>query len=133
MELSLSQTKLIGLTMKLDLKTREYNALCKKLNDLEKNNIELNNQKLYDLKQLFEKNLSEIEQLKSEIGQLQLNADILDKKIKNENNYEKYNPEKLFKKNNIKDTLNTELPTIQKKENLFNRIINNIKKLFIRK
>ena len=31
MKLNLAQTKLVGLTMKLDLKTREYQMLCEEL------------------------------------------------------------------------------------------------------
>lgn len=37
--MNLSQTKLVGLTMELDLKTREYKKLCDKLEKLKQGNI----------------------------------------------------------------------------------------------
>ena len=36
--MNLSQTKLVGLTMELDLKTREYKKLCDKLDELKEIN-----------------------------------------------------------------------------------------------
>ena len=38
--MNLSQTKLVGLTMELDLKTREYKKLCGKLDELKEQYIQ---------------------------------------------------------------------------------------------
>lgn len=68
--MSLSQTKLIGLTMELDLKTREYKKLCDKFNKLKEKNIDSNDEKLLKLKDLFQKNHDEIVEINNEIRKI---------------------------------------------------------------
>lgn len=67
MKLDSNQTKLVGLTMKLDLKTREYKELCTKLDEYKKSNIDNNNPKLYDLLEEFKKNNEEISNIKKQL------------------------------------------------------------------
>lgn len=68
--MNLSQTKLIGLTMELDLKTREYTILCNEFEKLKQNNIDHNNEKLIELKKLFQKNHDEIVEINKQINNL---------------------------------------------------------------
>ena len=44
--MNLEQTKLVGLTMELELKTREYKKLCKKLEILEQSNVAPNDERV---------------------------------------------------------------------------------------
>ena len=55
MKMTLEQTKLVGLTMELELKTREYKMLCDELETLKKQNLDQNDEKYAVLKQKFEK------------------------------------------------------------------------------
>lgn len=64
---NLSQTKLISLTMKLDLKSREYKELCDELEQLKECNIDPNDKRLLELKELFQKNHDEIVKINGEI------------------------------------------------------------------
>ena len=68
--MNLEQTKLVGLTMELDLKTREYKKLCEKLETLKQSNIEPNDERLVKLKQLFEKNHNEIVDITRQLKEL---------------------------------------------------------------
>ena len=65
-----TQTKLIGLTMELDLKTREYAMLCDKLEDVKKKNIDPNDERLNWLKDMFLKNYNEISAITNQLKQL---------------------------------------------------------------
>ena len=55
--MNLSQTKLVGLTMELDLKTREYKILCDKLDELKEKRIATDDERLLVVKELFKKNV----------------------------------------------------------------------------
>ena len=55
--MNLSQTKLVGLTMELDLKTREYKKLCDKLDELKERKIDPNDERLLAVKGLFQKDI----------------------------------------------------------------------------
>ncbi len=68
--MNLSQTKLVGLTMELDLKTREYKKLCDKLEQLKKSGINPNDEKLLVLNGLFQKNYNEIVEINRQIKEL---------------------------------------------------------------
>lgn len=132
MKMDLNQTKLVGLTMELDLKTREFKKICNKLEELKKENIEPNDEKLSNLKVLFQKNQEEIEQINKQLKELKENAKLIEKQ-----NKEKYSYENLFKiKNNITKTDEKEelsLNLVSTKKNIFTRIIDKIKSFFIKK
>ena len=132
MKMDLNQTKLVGLTMELDLKTREFKKLCNKLEELKKENIEINDEKLSNLKIRFQKNQEEIEQINKQLKELKENEELIEKQ-----NKEKYSYENLFKiKNNITKTDEKEelsLNLVSTKKNIFARIIDKIKSFFIKK
>ena len=68
--MDLAQTKLVGLTMELDLKTREYKLLCEKLEQVKKKNIDPNDERLLWLKELFIINHEEIAEINKKLEQL---------------------------------------------------------------
>lgn len=68
--MDLAQTKLVGLTMELDLKTREFHMLCDKLDLVKKGNIDPNDEKLLWLKDLFLENQNEIVRINKELTKL---------------------------------------------------------------
>lgn len=68
--MNLRQTKLIGLTMELDLKAREYNKLCSNLDKLKENNIDPNDERLLKVKDLFLKNHDDIVKINNQIKEL---------------------------------------------------------------
>lgn len=68
--INITQTKLVGLTMELDLKTREFNMLCDKLEKIKKSNIDPNDEKLLWLKELFIKNYNEIVEINKELTKI---------------------------------------------------------------
>lgn len=127
--MNLSQTKLVGLTMELDLKTREYKKLCDKLEQLKQNNINPNDEKLLELKQLFQKNHDKIVQINKQIREIKHTEETKDKQKE-----EQYNPENLFKRNN-KNRLeqnkeeNTNKSIVKVKESIFKKIMNKIKQI----
>lgn len=71
MKLTLKQTKLVGLTMELDLKVREYQELCAKLEELERENVDANSPKLTILQHKFLNNAQEIKRIKNELKKLE--------------------------------------------------------------
>lgn len=70
MKMNLEQTKLVGLTMELDLKAREYKKLCETLDKLKKLGIDPNAPELVKLSDKFKKNLSEIQEIKKQLSAL---------------------------------------------------------------
>ena len=126
--MNLSQTKLVGLTMELDLKAREYKKLCNKLDDLKENKIEPNDERFLVLKELFQKNHDDIVKINSQIKELQVAE-----KLKEKQRLEKYNLENVFnKKNNvskIKKEGNMNISIVQTKKNIFTKFIEKIKSL----
>lgn len=68
--MNLIQTKLVGLTMELDLKTREYKTLCDKLDKLKENKIDPNDERLLAVKELFQKNHDDIVKINKQIKEL---------------------------------------------------------------
>lgn len=126
--MNLSQTKLVGLTMELDLKTREYKKLCNKLDDLKENKIDPNDERFLVLKELFQKNHDDIVKINSQIKELQVAE-----KLKEKQRLEKYNLENVFnKKNNvskIKKEGNMNISIVQTKKNIFTKFIEKIKSL----
>lgn len=122
--MNLSQTKLVGLTMELDLKTREYKKLCDKLENLKQGNINPHYEKLLELKQLFQKNHDEIVEINRQLRLLKEDEE------KKQEKTEKYNPDNLFK--NKQFTEKKQVPALVVKEtenkNLLRKIIGFIKK-----
>jgi len=68
---NLNQTKLVGLTMELDLKTQEYKKLCAELEELKQSGIEPNDPRLLPLLQAFQTNNQEIIAIKKQLQELQ--------------------------------------------------------------
>lgn len=127
--MNLIQTKLVGLTMELDLKTREYKKLCDKLEQFKESNINPNDEKLLELKQLFQKNHDEIAQINKQIKELK-ETDELMKKQK----LEQYDTT-VFKRNNSdnfrsgkEDNMNISMA--ETKKSMFERLIKKIKQIF---
>ena len=104
MMMTLSQTKLVGLTMKLDLKVRDYHMLCEKLEELKASHIDPNDTKLLPLKEKFEKNYHEIVDINRQIRELK-------EKIE-------------FDKNNLKVKLEKDIFKKEKNKNNFNVLEN---------
>ena len=63
MKMNIDQTKLVGLTMELDLKAKEYKELCDQLEQLKSSNIDPNDEKLLDLAKKFLENQEEIKKI----------------------------------------------------------------------
>lgn len=124
--MNLNQTKLVGLTMELDLKTREYKKLCNKLDDLKENKIDPNDERFLVLKELFQKNHDDIVKINSQIKELQVVE-----KLKEKQRLEEYNLENVFnKKNNvskIKKEGNMNISIVRTKKNIFTKFIEKIK------
>lgn len=125
--MNLSQTKLIGLTMELDLKAREYNKLCDKLEQLKQNNINPNDERLLKLKQLFEQNHDEIVEINRQIKELKETEELLEKKM-----MEQYEPANLFKRKNksSEENENMNMLVVETKKSIFARLIESIKRIF---
>ena len=68
--MNLSQTKLVGLIMELDLKAREYKKLCDKLDELKEKRIDPNDERLLVVKDLFQKNHDDIVEINRQIKEV---------------------------------------------------------------
>ena len=116
--MNLSQTKLVGLTMELDLKTREYKKLCDKLDELKERKIDPNDERLLAVKGLFQKNHDDIVEINKQIKKIKDTEDIKEKQ-----KLEKYNPEDIFNKknnNNIIQEEKKDILVVETKKNIFN-------------
>ena len=89
MKMNLNQTKFVGLTMELELKTKEYKNLCDKLDKLKASNIDENDERLLVLKDLFDLNNKQIVEIKRQLEELKNSKEIEE---------EKYNADDIFKK-----------------------------------
>ena len=126
--MNLSQTKLVGLTMELDLKTREYKKLCDKLDELKERKIDPNDERLLAVKGLFQKNHDDIVEINKQIKKIKDTEDIKEKQ-----KLEKYNSEDIFNKknnNNIIQEEKKDILVVETKKNIFIRFIERIKKFF---
>ena len=125
--MNLNQTKLVGLTMELDLKAREYKTICDKLDDLKEKEIDPNDERLLAIKELFQRNHEDIVEINRQIKEIKETE-----KIKEKQKLEQYNPETIFNKKskNIKNEQNKKTAIIKVKKNIFIRIIKRIKKFF---
>lgn len=126
--MNLSQTKLVGLTMELDLKAREYKKICDKLDELKEKKIDPNDERLLAIKELFQKNHDDIVKINKQIKEIKETEELKEKQ-----KLEQYNPDNIFnKKNNskIKQEKNTDISVVETKKNIFVRFIERIKKIF---
>ena len=127
--MNLSQTKLVGLTMELDLKTREYKKLCDKLDKLKENKIDPNDERLLVVKELFQKNHDDIVKINTQIKEIKETEELKEKQ-----KLEQYNPENIFNKKNdtskTKKEENMDISVVQSKQNIFVRFIEKIKSFF---
>ena len=124
--MNLSQTKLVGLTMELDLKTREYKKLCDKLDELKERKIDPNDERLLAFKGLFQKNHDDIVEINKQIKKIKDTEDIKEKQ-----KLEKYNPDDIFNKknnNNIIQEEKKDILVVETKKNIFIRFIERVKK-----
>ena len=120
--MDLNQTKFYVLVLKLELKAREFNELCKLLDEVKEKNINPNDESLLDLKEKFLNNQKEINEIKSLIEKLNNEYD------------KKYNIDDMFKsvKNMKTEEIKEKLELIDtqtEKENIFIRIINKLKNI----
>lgn len=131
--MNLSQTKLTGLTMELDLKTREYKKLCDKLEQLKQSDINPNDEKLLELRQLFQENHDEIVEINRKIKELKETEELKEKQ-----KLEQYDPDDIFKNKSKKVESEFVKPSKEKsitaipKEKWYQRTLNLIKNLFYR-
>ena len=128
MNLNMNQSKLVELTMELDLKAREYKILCEKLDKLKKNNVNEDDEKLSYLREEFIENYKEIVEINKQIKELENNIQ------QNKEIEEKYNNSNIiFKKtdniNIVKENIKKELDII-KKDNLIKRLFKKMKNFF---
>lgn len=127
--MNLSQTKLVGLTMELDLKTREYKKLCDKLDELKEKKIDPNDERLLAVKDLFQKNHDDIVEINRQIKEIKETEELKEKQ-----KLEQYNPENIFNKKNdtskTKKEENMDISVVQSKQNIFVRFIEKIKSFF---
>ena len=91
--MNLSQTKLVGLIMELDLKAREYKKLCDKLDELKEKGIDPNDERLLVVKDLFQKNHDDIVEINRQIKEVK-------EELKEKQKLEQYNSENIFNKKN---------------------------------
>lgn len=126
MKMNLSQTKLVGLTMELDLKAREYKKLCKQLDKLEKESIEENDERLIKLKKDFEENEKEISNITKQLKTLKVGA------ISSRPQPGKYNELPNYLLHNVGEPISHPQQTSIAIQNqgLFKKIIQSIQKLF---
>ena len=127
MKLNLAQTKFVGLTMKLDLKSREYKMLCDKLEKYKNEKIDSNDERLYELLGQFQKNHDEIVEIKRQLKEIENIEEI----NLNEDNYKYYDIFKQKNKNEINtSTPNNEKMMVEYKENIWEKFKKIIQKIF---
>lgn len=126
--MNLNQTKLVGLTMELDLKAREYKKLCDKLDELKERKIDPNDERLLAVKELFQKNHDDIVEINRQIKELKEAEELIEKQ-----KLEKYNTENMFNKRDnekIKQEEKMDISVVETKKNVFARLIEKIKEIF---
>ena len=130
MKLNLAQTKLVGQTMKLDLKTREYQMLCEELEKYKKENIDENDERLYELFGKFQVNHDEIVEIKKQLKEIESIEDINESMSENEYSYEDIFKCRLTNKNINNSDSSNEKVMVEYKESLWWKIKRKIKELF---
>jgi len=124
--MNLSQTKLVGLTMELDLRTREYKKLCEKLDKLKADGINPNDESLIELKMMFQKNYNDIVEINKQIR-------LIKNDIKVINEEAKFKTDNIFKSRQIKSNESKEvLPINVEKKSFWKKIYSLIMKFLKR-
>lgn len=72
-KLTLKQTQLVGLTLELELKTKEYQNLCKEFDELKSKNLDPNADEYVILRDKFLKNQENIKSINEKLKKLQEN------------------------------------------------------------
>ena len=72
--MNLAQTKLIGLTMELELKVREFQMIYDRFNKVKTKNIDPNDKRLLPIKELFQKKYEEISEITNKLRELRENS-----------------------------------------------------------
>lgn len=134
--MTLGQTKLVGLIMKLDLKAREYKMLCDKLDQAKQNQVDPNGPEMLELLNEFQENNKEIVEIKRRLIELRDSEEEVEIETlsdEQEELLEQYGLEALFKKNQ-KATIDStsqsvEIITKDQKKNIFSILLDKIKRL----
>ena len=117
-----TQNKIILLTMKLDLKAREYKELEKELEEVKKKE-QVSNEELFKLKDKFQKNHDEIVEINNKLKKL--------KEKDNELGDRSFRQENLFNRNKeykVNEEDNKEL-VVKKEKNIITKLIQKLKLL----
>lgn len=61
------RTKILGLTMKLDLRLKQYEKLCKEFENLKENNVKQTDEDFIILRNLFLENQKEIKNINDQL------------------------------------------------------------------
>ena len=72
-KLTLEQTQIVGLTMELELKTKEYQNLCKEFEELKSKQLDPNADEYAILQTKFLKNQKDIKDINEKLKKLQDN------------------------------------------------------------
>lgn len=102
--------------------------MCDKLEQLKQSDINPNDEKLLELKQLFQKNYDEIVEINRQIKELKEAEELIEKQ-----KLEKYNTENIFNKRDngkIKQEEKMDISVVETKNNVFARLIEKIKQIF---
>lgn len=119
--MDLKQTKLVGLTMELDVKAREHKKLCNRLEKIKHDHINTNSENLIQLEKLFKRNYDEVIKINEQIKELKKEEEIIEKQ-----KLQQYDTTNLFKRNNDifnNKEINTSISIIEDKSNIFKRLI----------
>jgi preprotein translocase subunit SecA len=65
-----NSNQFLSLTSALEEKAKKYKELCSKLDEYEKENIKLDDKRLIELKNEFQKNLTEIQEINNRLKNL---------------------------------------------------------------
>lgn len=117
-----TQNKIILLTMKLDLKAREYKELCKELEEVKKKE-QVTNEELLELKDKFQKNHDEIVEINNKLKKLKEKDNELEYKSFRQENFFNRNKEYKVNKENNKELV------VEKEKNIITKLIEKLKLL----
>ena len=120
-----TQNKIVLLTMKLDLKAREYKELCKELEEVKKKE-QVTNEELLELKDKFQINHDEIVEINKELKELkEKDSDLKNKSFKQEN---LFNRNKEFNENKE----DSKEIVVEKEKNIITKLIEKLRLLLKR-
>ncbi len=120
-----TQNRIVFLTMKLDLKAREYKELCLELDKI-KNKEQVSNEELLELKNKFQINHDEIVEINKELKELkEKDSDLKNKSFKQEN---LFNRNKEFNENKE----DSKEIVVEKEKNIITKLIEKLRLLLKR-